>query len=247
MDIGGRGIGRISLWAAPEMRTDELHETVDVAIRPVTLAFDNILLLQQIARRAVHEERTRVARELHDEIGPSLASLGLALDMAILQYDTDPDLAVHLESTRRHLSSLVENIRRTVADLRHDEVDSIVEQAHRIAAEIGPDGPAVVVEINEHRPPRPAVANHVGAVLTEAVRNAVGHSEARVVKLEGSIDRDAGWVTVSDDGKGFDTNLQPDGRFGLVGMRERAATIAGTLVVDSQPGQGTSVKLEWQG
>lgn len=64
-----------------EQTIDGLHE----ALRPVSLAFANALLLQDVTRNAVREERTRLARELHDEIGPSLASLGLSLDMALIQ------------------------------------------------------------------------------------------------------------------------------------------------------------------
>ena len=60
------------------------------------MGFSNVLLLQEITRNAIKEERVRLARELHDEIGPSLASLGLALDVAMVQGIEDPALAGNL-------------------------------------------------------------------------------------------------------------------------------------------------------
>ena len=186
-----------------------------------------------------------MARDLHDDIGPSLASLGLAIDMAIHQYEPEPTLARHLESVRRHVTSLVENIRRTVSDLRHQAVSSLVEQAHEAAAEVGAEGPAIIVDIDERRPPRLQMSNQLGAIITEAVRNAVAHSHSRAIRLTGSVDRDQGWVTVADDGKGFDPGIEPHGHFGVLGMRERATKIGAALEVDSKPGDGTRVTVSW--
>ncbi len=245
MEIARNRLGHVALWASGDDGLDTHRETVEVALRPVTLALDNIVLLRQIAKRAVREERTRLSRELHDDVGPSLASLGLAIDMAIHQYPTAPELGKHLESVRRHVTSLVEDVRRTVSDLRHETMESLVEQAHRAAAEAGAEGPSIIVELTERRPPRPEVADQVGAVLTEALRNAVAHSEATSVRVRGVVERDRGWVSVIDDGKGFDPAIPPEGHFGLLGMRERVTKIGATLELSSEPGHGTSVTVRW--
>ncbi len=247
MRVRDRSLGRLELWAVPDNELEHSAPLIDEALRPVALAFDNILLLQGIAHRAVHQERTRLARELHDEIGPALASLGLRMDMTIHTATDDPDLIRYLEGMRRSITTLVEDVRHTVADLRHDDVPSVVEQAHRIAADLGPDAPAIIIDINERRPPRPVVTVELTSILTEAVRNAVDHAAATTIRIEGSSDRDRGRIVVSDDGIGFDPALQPKGHFGLVGMKERAAEIGATLTVDAAPGRGCRIIIEWEG
>ena len=246
MDVAGRSVGTLALWPRPGAGLADHRDTVETALRPVALAFDNIVILKEIARKAVAEERIRVARDLHDDIGPSLASLGLAIDMAIHQYEPDERLARHLESVRRHATSLVENVRRTVSDLRHDTADSLVEQAHQVAAEAGADGPSILVEISELRPPRPPMANQLGAIMSEAVRNAFAHAEARVVRLSGVVDRDKGWLEIADDGTGFDAGIPAEGHFGVMGMQERAQKVGAQLDIASEPGRGTRVSVTWE-
>lgn len=245
MQLADRKIGHVSLWPVEGSDLEARRGTIEAALRPVTLAYDNILLLRSIAHRAVQEERVRLARELHDEIGPSLASLGLGIDIAIQQQDPAPDLARHLETLRRSITSLVERVRATVSDLRHDSVDSLVEKALTLAAEVGVNGPAVVIEIDERRPPRASIAPDLNAILTEAVRNALEHADARAIRISGYVDRDRGTLRISDDGHGFDTDNPPKGHFGVIGMRERAAAIDATVMVDSSHMAGTTVTVEW--
>jgi signal transduction histidine kinase len=246
IEMRGTHLGQIELW--PE-DTGQLHDheaTIQPLVRQVGLAFDNIQLVQRIAHRAVHEERVRLARELHDNIAPALASLGLRIDMLIYGETNDPGLVRHLEGTREAVTALVEEVRTTVADLRHDNVASIVEQAHEIAAEIGGTGPDITVSIQEHRPPRPAIAVELRAIMTEAIRNAVEHAAATRLSIEGDVDRDRGKITVSDNGRGFDPNDLPKGHFGVVGMRERAGQLGGTLEIESAPGRGCRVTIAWE-
>ena len=121
MQVADRELGDLTLYPFADSSLDEYTDTITVAIRPVALAFDNILLLQQIARRTVAEERARLARELHYDIGPSLASIGLTIDALLYKLDANPDEARQLESMRALVTSLVERVRTTVADLRAPE------------------------------------------------------------------------------------------------------------------------------
>ena len=233
--------------ARPLPLTPEEIELVGSKLRTVALAFDNIRILRDIARRAVREERQRVARELHDEIGPSLASLGLALDVALLQHPPEPALATHLEELRGNVGSLVDDVRGVVSDLRHETRDSLVQQAMVLEASVPGDGPSVIIDLDERRPPRPAIASDVTAIFTEAFRNAVRHAACATITIEGFVDRASGKVRISDDGVGFDPRRVPEGHFGLVGIHERARNAGIGATVESAPGAGTVVSIEWSG
>ena len=158
----------------------------------------------------------------------------------------DAELVRHLEGTREAVTALVEEVRTTVSDLRHDNVASIVEQAYEVAAEAVGSGPEISVDIEEHRPPRPAVAVELRAILAEAVRNAVEHSQASALRIEGEVDRDRGRISVVDNGRGFDTSQLPKGHYGLLGMRERAQEMGGTLTVESTSDHGSRVTIAWE-
>lgn len=243
--LGDRTLGNIRLWPHPGHTLDEHETLVMEALRPVALAFDNIVLLRDIARRAVREERTRVARELHDDIGPSLASLGLGLDVILHQHELEGPTRVQLETMRGSVIRLVEAVRGTVSDLRSDDSMSLVERAYAAAADAGAEGPALLIDIDERRPPRATIAEELGAIVTEAMRNAFEHSGATLVRVEGTVDRDRGTVTIADDGEGFDPTTSPRGHFGIIGMKERAAEVGAELDVSSQPETGTIVTVRW--
>jgi signal transduction histidine kinase len=103
----------------------------------------------------------------------------------------------------------------------------------------------VVVDLEERRPPRPAQIGDLTSIVTEAARNAHQHSNASMVVISGEVDRSFGSCSVVDDGVGFDPEHEPEGHFGLVGMRERAAKIGATIKFESKPGVGTAVTVEW--
>ena len=245
MAVGDRTVGELALWPLDERPLEPYREVVEHALGPVALALDNIMLLQTIAHRAVREERTRLARELHDEIGPSLASLGLGIDLAIHQYQPAPEMARHLKMMRRNVTRLVEEVRTTVADMRLEASDSVIEQIHQLVADVGADGPAILVDIDERRPPRTAIAGELNAILTELVRNAVEHAGSKSVRIEGQVDRDSGSLSVEDDGRGFDASVQPKDHYGLIGVKERAEEIGADVDVKTSPGAGTKVTVSW--
>jgi signal transduction histidine kinase len=219
-----------------------MHE-LEESLSPLALAFSNVLLLQEIAGKAISEERTRIARELHDDLGPSLASLGLGLDLAMVQDQPSGALGEQLSQLRRSVSYLVDDIRRTVADLRSEPEPSLTNSLQQNAA-ARPGGPEVIVSIDERRPPRPSVAQELAAITSEAIRNATNHAEASQIVVGGVVDFDRGWLTVHDDGEGFDQQLVGEGHYGIIGMRERAQKIGAVLAIEAGS-QGTTVSIEW--
>jgi signal transduction histidine kinase len=185
-----------------------------------------------------------VARELHDDIGPALASLGLGLDVLIQTSQGGPT-GRQLERLRQATTNLVELVRATVAALRRADTTTVIDHIHRIAAEIGAGPPNLIVAVKEEEPAEGGTANEVGAILVEAVRNAARHASAETIRIEGVITSESGRLIVSDDGRGFDSRADYPGHFGLVGMRERAAAIGGNIAISSVPGRGTTLHVVW--
>jgi signal transduction histidine kinase len=241
--IGGRDVGWVII-SAPTPFTDDELEDFEASLQPLALAFANVKLLQTIVGRAISHERSRIARELHDELGPSLASLGLALDLAMVEHPAEPGLAGRLTELRSNVAELVNDVRLTVSDLRALPSDSLVTALRQEALRAG-NGPELRIDIDERRPPRPSMAAEVRAILSEAVRNAVRHADATTVSIAGFVDFDRGRLTVRDDGHGFDVDGISRGHFGLVGMQERAVQIGASLTVESTT-TGTEVKIEWE-
>jgi signal transduction histidine kinase len=236
-------VGNLELTTSEPLTPGQLAEIAAI-IHPVSLAFANLQLLQDIVGSAVAEERTRLAREMHDEIGPSLASLGLALDMTAMQQADRPEVAADLQVLRSNVTKLVEDVRASVADLRNAPGPTLTARILQ-ATSVLEGEPPVVVDLDERRPPRPAQIGDLTSIVSEAARNAHRHSHASKIVISGRVDRAYGSCSVVDDGSGFDPDDEPEGHFGLTGMRERAAKIGATIKFESKPGVGTAVTVEW--
>jgi len=241
-----KSLARLELWAEPGEITSTEMSALDQTVAPVGLAIDNDLMLQQLAGMTIQRERLRLARELHDDIAPSIASVGLALDMTLMAGDLSPDQARNLEATRSNVTRLVDKVRNRVQDLRADRSLSIVELAHSLVADVDADGPRIIIDIEERTPPRPAIAAEIGALLTESFRNAINHAGASVITVTGRITETGGTLTVEDNGTGFTDEVMPDRRFGLLGMTERANLIGAELTISSTLDAGTTVTVTWK-
>ena len=228
----------------PEPLSDADREEVEAYLRPLGIAFANLQLLQDIAESAVVEERVRLAREMHDDIGPSLASLGLAIDMTVMQDDGSSEVVAGLRVLRTNVTKVVEDLRAKVADLRTIPGPTLTARVLQATSHLE-GAPPIVVDIDERGPPRPAVIGDLTSIVAEAARNAHNHSRATRILIAGEIYRDWGTCYVKDDGVGFDPGREPDGHFGLMGMRERAEKIGATIEFDSRAGGGTTVTIEW--
>jgi len=236
-------VGNLELTTTEPLSAADLAEAAAI-IHPVSVAFANLQLLQDIVGSAVSEERARLAREMHDEIGPSLASLGLALDMTAMQQTGYPEVAADLQVLRSNVTKLVEDVRASVADLRNAPGPTLTARILQATANLE-GSPPVVIDLDERRPPRAAQIGDLTAILAEAARNAHQHSNASRVVVSGQVDRSFGVISVVDDGVGFDPEHEPEGHYGLVGMRERATKIGATIKFESKVGVGTAITVEW--
>jgi signal transduction histidine kinase len=199
-------------------------------------------------------ERTRLARELHDGPVQGLIALTQRAELAQRQVERDQVESAQtlLEQLRGTGQQMVLELRRLIGALRPIYLEDLgfvpaLEMLVRQAAEHRN------VEIRLKQPqsiPRLAPDLELGAyrIVQEALNNALQHSQAERVIVQVEAKARALFLTVVDDGVGFDFPDQPaaltrDGHFGLIGMLERASQLGGSLNVDTAPGQGTRVRV----
>ncbi|WP_207887546.1 transporter substrate-binding domain-containing protein [Pseudomonas sp. 30_B] len=192
------------------------------------------------------EEKARIAREVHDELGQVLTVLKLETSMCELAYgELDGGLRERLDNMKRLIAQLFQLVRDVATALRPPILDagigSAVEwQARRFEARTQIP---CLVQVPEN-PPALSDAKAIGLfrILQEALTNVMRHAQAHTVELQLDVEGDELCLRIEDDGVGFDPGAARQGvSFGLVGMRERVLMFGGTLQIDSQPGEGTTL------
>jgi signal transduction histidine kinase len=208
---------------------------------------------EELARRAVVEERLRLARELHDVVAHAMSVIAVQSGVGAHVANTQPKEAAKalaaIEATSR---AALEELRRLLGVLRQaDEPQGDLAPVPGLAdlegllAELAKAGLAVRLQVNGTRPPLPAgVELSAYRIVQEALTNVVKHAgSARAQVVVGYRDQDV-TVEVTDDGRGVVTSVS-DGRVGtghgLIGMRERVQAFGGDLEVGPRPGGGFRV------
>jgi signal transduction histidine kinase len=206
--------------------------------------------LQQSRERLVtaqEEERRRLRRDLHDGVGPTLASLSQRLDTAADFVKSDPEKSIHLLSELKgQVKGTVAEIRRLVYALRPpvlDEFGLVSAIQEHVAPYTGPNGLQVTFDVTKPMPPLPA-AVEVAAyrIALEAFTNIVNHAEASTCQIKIKIEKDSLLLEISDNGKGLSSNTH--GGIGLTSMRERAAELGGEFRAEDLPNGGTRVTAQ---
>ncbi|WP_085636818.1 MULTISPECIES: PAS domain S-box protein [unclassified Pseudomonas] len=191
------------------------------------------------------EEKARIAREVHDELGQMLTVLKLETSMCELAYaQLDPGLHERLNSMKRLIAQLFQLVRDVATALRPPILDagiaSAIEwQARRFEARTQIP---CLVQVPDNLPAlSDAKAVGLFRILQEALTNVMRHAQAHTVEVTLALEGDELCLTVSDDGVGFVAAAGRPTSFGLVGMRERVLIMGGSLQLDSEPGEGTSL------
>src|SRR5215207_223591 len=213
-----------------------------------------ILLLAAHAAIAIENarlhERSRLARELHDSVTQQLFGVVLAAQSAgELIARGEPAAAEEVERVQALARGAMDELRSVVFELRPASLEAEgLAQVLRKHVDVlrRVTGRAIELRIAAPPPLGAAAAGQVFRIAQEALQNAVRHAEAEriEVRLEGAGGKLV--LTVADDGRGFDASapMLRSRRLGLTSMEERAAEVGGRLAVRSQPGEGTTVRLE---
>jgi PAS domain S-box-containing protein len=207
-----------------------------------------------LVTRVQEEERKRVARELHDDTAQALVALSRRLEMTLPYVRSDPDQACErLEQLARLADTALENLRRFTRDLRPPVLDDLglIPALEWLASDMQANSRVRVTLAVTGNPTRlPSdTETAVFRIAQEALNNVQRHSGAGCATVRVRYDDRVVELIVEDDGKGFDVEggagrFASTGRFGLVGMNERAQLVGGRLTVSSLTGKGTRVHLE---
>lgn len=198
---------------------------------------------------AVLAERTRIAREIHDNLAQEMSGLSVQLEVLARTMPPGADAAMSaLDRARRQVRHGIAEARRYVWELRsptlenNDLPTALAETARRLTQDTSIHAQ---VEVNgTFRPLAQLVEGNLLRIGQEAINNAVKHAQAQRILVNLVFDAKRVQLIIRDDGRGFDNHAVGNGRdghFGLVGMRERAEQIGGTLSIQSTAVSGTEV------
>ncbi len=217
-------------------------------VEPAALAIDNARWFSRLRTVGADEERTRIARDLHDRIGQSLAYLAFELDR-IVKVDAKGDsVTKQLGNLRNDVRSVIGEVRDTLYDLRTDVTDEqdLTDVLREFLERVGSRSDLATRLDTDVTGRLPLLQEReLWRIAQEAVTNVERHARASQVAVMWHCDGRRAILMVVDDGVGF-----PSGRagrldsYGIIGMRERASSIGAALDVMSEPGKGTTVRCE---
>jgi signal transduction histidine kinase len=222
--------------------------------RHAGLAIDNARWFRRLRTLGAEEERGRIAREMHDRLGQSLAYVAISLDRMATESRNGASIsgwqetADELEDLANEVRKATRDVRSKLTDLRVDvneEVDLTealagllerVQERSGIVTSLRADGDGALSPVTERE---------VVRIAQEAINNAERHSGARHIDVRWHCETVGAELEVVDDGKGLSASapLRRDA-FGILGMRERADAIGARFGITSPPGQGTMVRLQ---
>ncbi|WP_280702724.1 GAF domain-containing sensor histidine kinase [Kitasatospora sp. GP82] len=234
--------------------TERDEELLRILAAHAAIALGNARLYERSRELTLAGERARIAHDLHDAVSQKLFSLRLTAKAAATLVDRDPARArAELAEVARLAAEAADELRTVVVELRPAALDEdglvatlasqvqLLDRAHAAEVRFRSQGVRALPSGQEAA---------VLRVAQEALHNALRHADARHVDvtLAATAGRGA-LLRVADDGHGFDPeSVRRAGRhLGLVSMRDRAAAVGGTLVLESAPGKGTVVEMEVPG
>jgi signal transduction histidine kinase len=255
--LGGHTLGWMTL-ASPRSSEPEGHwwrvELIEAIARQAALALHHSRVVDRSRsderRKAILEERNRLARDIHDTLAQGFAAIlmqlqGARREMCTLTPAAAASLETAIELARTHLTEA----RRSVGTLR-PTVGSGEDVATAIKrlANLGQRTTDVPIDVHVEELPRAGdgVEREIISIAQEALTNAVRHAQARRITIRASAVQSIGLrVSVADDGRGIVRDRTASG-FGMTSMQERADKIGASLTIVTAPRSGTEVVLAWE-
>jgi signal transduction histidine kinase len=234
-----------------QLDTDE-GKLYSVILRDVTervQAQDDLMAFAAEASGAREQEKARIARELHDELAQSLTALKMDIHWLREHWDSDAGaVPAKLDAMEAMLDASTAATRRIAADLRPPVLDDLglapalqwLVQSFRQRAQVACD-----LEMDEDLEVGEPHATAVFRIVQESLVNVRKHARARNVQVRLDREPQALTLSVRDDGVGFTTGdtRRPDA-LGLLGLRERARLLGGSVAIISAQGTGTTVQVQ---
>ena len=248
-----------------DARIDYLHKKTNSGEHSVHIALTDITerkslekkfsesrqLLRELAEKTElfrEEERKRIAREVHDELGQILTVLRMDVALINLRFGKqDVELLAKTQGMTELLDQAVRSVRNIVSNLRPTALDmGLVHAIRWLSNEFSAHGGSLCVfhTTEEHVEMGEGRAVAIFRIVQELLTNAARHADASNIEIQLARHADYLNVQVRDDGKGFNPAATPNNKsFGLLGIRERAIALGGHVEVVSAPCQGTKVTI----
>lgn len=203
--------------------------------------------LSKHLKNAREDERRYIAREVHDQLGQLATALKNDVDWLVLKVQHNDTITLkrieHVETT---IDTLLQSIRQIAANLRPSVLDDFglnaaleykcaeFSQHNNIETSLVTELDDVSLNIDQK--------TELYRITQEALTNIIRHARANAVQVKLCNSNDEIFLSISDNGRGFDPS-QPSKSLGLIGLRERAASLHGTLQIQSAPGCGTTLTV----
>jgi PAS domain S-box-containing protein len=236
-------------WSYPQRRGQELVGAV-VAFLDITERKLAEAALANVSRKLIEaqeQERTRIARELHDDIGQRLAMLAIELEKLQKDYSgSSTDVSRSLSELWQQSCDLATDVQSLSHELHSSKLHYLgLTAAIRSFCKEFSEQQKVEIDFTSHDLPgtqSPDISLCLFRVLQEGLHNAVKHSGVRYVQVRFWGTPDELHLTVSDQGRGFDRLMvEASQGLGLISMEERLKLVNGTFSIDSEPQRGTSI------
>lgn len=207
------------------------------------------IIVQQIERGVVKDERQRIARELHDTLEQDLTGLSMQLENATEEVGEENERAIRsLTLVHRMLQHCRLEARASICDLRNpDLLARDLPEAMQASLNDQVRESSATLDFSVEGIPRPlrsTTQNHLLRIAREALTNALRHGKPSHIRCLLSYTHEGVTLEAEDNGNGFDSSKAPPaGHFGLTGMRERANKIQAQFSLISNPGSGTKIRV----
>ncbi len=244
-------LGFINLGSnTPYFFTPVHADRLEAFAEQAAIAIQNARLHEQARRLATHQERQRLARDLHDAVSQTLFSAAITAEALARQWKRNPDkVGPQIEDLHRLTRGALAETRAALLELRPAALVEIPFEAlvQQLVDAVQSRKKLDILARIDHRDKLPPEVKEVFYRVTqEALNNIVKHAQATEVEIRFRWREGRAWLIINDDGQGFDSEHIAPTSLGMGIMRERAESIGARLDISSIAGQGTRLTLNWK-